>query len=98
MFQISLGNGHSIGKLDASADRALPSHRGKPKLQASDTFPTHDIKYLRLSLCRHARIIRRGEGLANRYSAVFIPDNYIARSEEHTSELQSPMYLVCRLL
>src|SRR5437879_7212325 len=24
--------------------------------------------------------------------------NRIARSEEHTSELQSPMYLVCRLL
>src|SRR5437763_13136576 len=23
---------------------------------------------------------------------------YVARSEEHTSELQSPMYLVCRLL
>src|SRR5437879_8478101 len=25
-------------------------------------------------------------------------DDVIARSEEHTSELQSPMYLVCRLL
>src|SRR5437764_2424053 len=25
-------------------------------------------------------------------------DNEILRSEEHTSELQSPMYLVCRLL
>src|SRR5437764_2368498 len=24
--------------------------------------------------------------------------SYIERSEEHTSELQSPMYLVCRLL
>ena len=23
---------------------------------------------------------------------------YLVRSEEHTSELQSPMYLVCRLL
>src|SRR5437879_10920067 len=23
---------------------------------------------------------------------------YVSRSEEHTSELQSPMYLVCRLL
>src|SRR5437879_9564538 len=27
----------------------------------------------------------------------FNPD-YVERSEEHTSELQSPMYLVCRLL
>src|SRR5437762_9894327 len=26
------------------------------------------------------------------------PDSPIYRSEEHTSELQSPMYLVCRLL
>src|SRR5437762_11428138 len=26
------------------------------------------------------------------------PEKYLARSEEHTSELQSPMYLVCRLL
>src|SRR5437879_10595998 len=26
------------------------------------------------------------------------PDGYTLRSEEHTSELQSPMYLVCRLL
>jgi len=25
-------------------------------------------------------------------------DAFYARSEEHTSELQSPMYLVCRLL
>src|SRR5437763_4493082 len=27
-----------------------------------------------------------------------IPDDLMQRSEEHTSELQSPMYLVCRLL
>src|SRR5437879_4110392 len=26
------------------------------------------------------------------------PDGFYLRSEEHTSELQSPMYLVCRLL
>src|SRR5437763_12354106 len=26
------------------------------------------------------------------------PDDSLLRSEEHTSELQSPMYLVCRLL
>src|SRR5437879_7490154 len=27
-----------------------------------------------------------------------VPVAYIGRSEEHTPELQSPMYLVCRLL
>src|SRR5437763_11203452 len=26
------------------------------------------------------------------------PQRHLGRSEEHTSELQSPMYLVCRLL
>src|SRR5437763_4020282 len=31
-------------------------------------------------------------------SRVFINSVCISRSEEHTSELQSPMYLVCRLL
>src|SRR5437762_11384379 len=29
---------------------------------------------------------------------VVVDDELSARSEEHTSELQSPMYLVCRLL
>src|SRR5437764_13716001 len=31
-------------------------------------------------------------------SFIFGMDNDTPRSEEHTSELQSPMYLVCRLL
>src|SRR3970040_2667007 len=29
---------------------------------------------------------------------IFLSWHTLARSEEHTSELQSPMYLVCRLL
>src|SRR5437762_11479908 len=29
---------------------------------------------------------------------LFATANWTSRSEEHTSELQSPMYLVCRLL
>src|SRR5437762_8856577 len=32
------------------------------------------------------------------FGAVLLAANYSNRSEEHTSELQSPMYLVCRLL
>src|SRR5437762_3615840 len=35
-------------------------------------------------------------GRARRPSSDFYAD--VVRSEEHTSELQSPMYLVCRLL
>src|SRR5690348_302546 len=32
------------------------------------------------------------------FDQVLIKENHIARSEEHTSELQSPVHLVCRLL
>src|SRR5437762_14361428 len=35
---------------------------------------------------------------ANVYRLAQVSVNIIDRSEEHTSELQSPMYLVCRLL
>src|SRR5437879_10589324 len=35
--------------------------------------------------------------VAHTTAAVFVNEN-ADRSEEHTSELQSPMYLVCRLL
>src|SRR5437879_3059862 len=41
------------------------------------------------------------KGLPDRFNLVSRYDNVVpalARSEEHTSELQSPMYLVCRLL
>src|SRR5437763_15066891 len=37
--------------------------------------------------------------LKNLYGISVVPDAvFYLRSEEHTSELQSPMYLVCRLL
>src|SRR5437764_2890502 len=48
---------------------------------------------------RHRRAARRhdhgGERAGPRHDVSDLPP---ARSEEHTSELQSPMYLVCRLL
>src|SRR5437762_10354576 len=37
-------------------------------------------------------------GVGGDVYAIQQPDVPLARSEEHTSELQSPMYLVCRLL
>src|SRR5258708_17810616 len=40
----------------------------------------------------HCRIVSRGAPLVQHGAAV------VARSEEHTSELQSPDHLVCRLL
>src|SRR5437879_8559035 len=47
-------------------------------------------------LCRGARIGSGNDGPAD-YEKVG-PSAKKSRSEEHTSELQSPMYLVCRLL
>src|SRR3712207_8923943 len=50
------------------------------------------------------RLLRRGQGSTSGpifvWSVTFQPDQAITseRSEEHTSELQSRQYLVCRLL
>src|SRR5437763_2030684 len=44
-------------------------------------------------VARRYGVYRHKDGVSER--ALFVID---ARSEEHTSELQSPMYLVCRLL
>src|SRR5437763_5674501 len=41
----------------------------------------------------HCELVDREEGLS-----MMQPGQVVFRSEEHTSELQSPMYLVCRLL
>src|SRR5437879_10823505 len=48
-------------------------------------------------LCQVLRLLRRGSLREIRRRA---DDRHtdVRRSEEHTSELQSPMYLVCRLL
>src|SRR5437762_9082166 len=53
-------------------------------------------------LRRHANslhIIQNGKEVPARFTMLDRPlQLFIPRSEEHTSELQSPMYLVCRLL
>src|SRR5438876_2443889 len=46
------------------------------------------------SECRRARAPRRERGVG----CVLRPERHPSRSEEHTSELQSPVHLVCRLL
>src|SRR5437764_4839740 len=55
-------------------------------------FRSHD-RTRRISCMHLRRVMRRRTGTASQQA--FIQQ---ARSEEHTSELQSPMYLVCRLL
>src|SRR5437762_8116702 len=51
--------------------------------QQREGVPLHELRV------RQAVQLRAGEGVRGRRGQ---------RSEEHTSELQSPMYLVCRLL
>src|SRR3712207_7528182 len=41
-------------------------------------------------------VVRQVEGLG--FDSVWVAESYGSRSEEHTSELQSRQYLVCRLL
>src|SRR5437762_8888787 len=54
----------------------------------------HPLRH-RATAVRHAdRSQRHGHRAAARSSLLVL----FTRSEEHTSELQSPMYLVCRLL
>src|SRR5205807_10496899 len=54
------------------------------------------VRYLRL-LSRRVRLVREDGGERRRFTRGLAPRTR-ARSEEHTSELQSPCNLVCRLL
>src|SRR3712207_8755480 len=53
-----------------------------------------------LSRLQLANLLNVSESTIERYElkTMFYPKNDILRSEEHTSELQSRQYLVCRLL
>src|SRR5438552_4692217 len=54
---------------------------------------------LRPATPRGSSVLRRGEWLALETPGVVPPSSpRVSRSEEHTSELQSPDHLVCRLL
>src|SRR5436189_4568971 len=60
-------------------------------------FRSHAPRPLDVERERDRRLFERApEGLPHRVAVVRRADG--VRSEEHTSELQSPMYLVCRLL
>src|ERR1017187_10958809 len=51
-----------------------------------------------LSLHDALPISSRSNAICTSFSMSWPKANSLNRSEEHTSELQSPMYLVCRLL
>src|SRR5690348_17793039 len=58
--------------------------------------PTESLSAHRVAVPRSNPMSRAGSLAANRTIAVTFFSN--SRSEEHTSELQSPVHLVCRLL
>src|SRR5437762_9967947 len=59
-----------------------------------------DLRDVEVRHVRHGEVQRKREllPLQGHGRAVVLPLRKVVRSEEHTSELQSPMYLVCRLL
>src|SRR3712207_7080986 len=69
--------------------REAQRHRGRPR--PGDRDPAVDEVADGVEAVRRRRL-RRGDGRAE------VGDQRADRSEEHTSELQSRQYLVCRLL
>src|SRR5437879_11079961 len=81
-------------------------------LSLHDALPISEVRLRLLADDHEARVLARrlrhgggtlgsadDRGLAGAYNgSVIRTAERAARSEEHTSELQSPMYLVCRLL
>src|SRR3712207_7159593 len=72
--------------------------------EAAITEPLEDARtgehqaFARFERTRAASVIGPGEYLLTGGIAIHSPDGRRVRSEEHTSELQSRQYLVCRLL
>src|SRR5437762_14025661 len=64
----------------------LSLHDALPISQAAQEHPDREFLVFGSRRMTYAQVIRRDPNTKN------------SRSEEHTSELQSPMYLVCRLL
>src|SRR5437762_4194170 len=104
-----LVEGHIIGIRDRTQMRIF-DQGVEPPLDLSGAFLLHtapnvrkvgDGKYEKLSIgtTTSARMVRFTEPLGRDYGVRAIcGKGGLPRSEEHTSELQSPMYLVCRLL
>src|SRR5256885_9532829 len=73
--------------------------RSPPRLNASrDNLDIHALRLRRSIRIRVPRPTRFPEQIRHRGSLLFANHGKRVRSEEHTSELQSPCNLVCRLL
>src|SRR5437764_7781511 len=79
----------------------LPFGRGVPPRISPDCtiLVTDGANTKEYELYSRAILFEKASGKRRQfYYGAFIYDWLNVRSEEHTSELQSPMYLVCRLL
>src|SRR5256884_3780300 len=65
-------------------------------VRRNSPVPPLCIKLRRRMLPDH--LVLRAPGIDRMAHAVANSDDHVARSEEHTSELQSRLHLVCRLL
>src|SRR3989441_5277871 len=72
--------------------RVFPDH---PLVEVPLAHPVYHLVY---DFPRGIPKIHEHDGLPAQGFGVFLGDRLVVRSEEHTSELQSLAYLVCRLL
>src|SRR5208337_5477477 len=94
MGTITTADGTDIFYKDWGSGQPIVFSHGWPL--SSDDWDTQMMFFL-LHGYRVVAADRRGHGRSAQVADGHDMDHY-ARSEEHTSELQSPMYLVCRLL
>src|SRR3712207_8251397 len=73
------------------------SQRCRLRLDAEEAHAP-DLRQPGLPLCLQDQGRRQREARRGGFHALVAPDLLDRRSEEHTSELQSRQYLVCRLL
>src|SRR3712207_7929240 len=77
--------------------RSLGQHLQRAGVAERGADPLEDPRH-RLQVVREHLRSRREDLVELRVDAVEVGDQQLDRSEEHTSELQSRQYLVCRLL
>src|SRR3712207_7907019 len=77
---------------------ALPGRDARETIRATPSIKFRGAFNMRDGACQWDRHIRAGGSPALPGASISAKQAELARSEEHTSELQSRQYLVCRLL
>src|SRR5205809_1571698 len=93
------------GPARLNLNQGVPHDRTERRREVVELGPTAAERAPRRG-CLSLHAVRNGEAVrvsgghhaGRRYGAARIPGGYRQRSEEHTSELQSRLHLVCRLL